>query len=118
VISQAFNLVPSLTAWQNVICPAGWPGLRSAGMTPRQLRRLVTTEALAVAVLASGTGCALAVPYAGGLAAALRAIGLAPAGIPDSVTPGPFVLALAAGVLVTLVAARAPASRQARERPT
>ncbi|MEU8275587.1 FtsX-like permease family protein [Microbispora bryophytorum] len=94
-----------------------WGLLRSAGMTPRQLRRLITTEALVVAVSASGAGCALAVPYAGVIGWALHAIGLAPVSVPVTVTPGPFVLGLAAGLLVTLVAARAAARKAVRVGP-
>ncbi|GGP94683.1 FtsX-like permease family protein [Streptosporangium pseudovulgare] len=71
-----------------------WGLLRSVGMTPRQVRRLVTVEALVVAAAASVAGCALAVPYAWAVAALLRAVGLAPADVPIEVVPGPFVLAL------------------------
>jgi putative ABC transport system permease protein len=46
-----------------------WGLLRSIGMTPGQVRRLVMAEALVVALLASAAGCALAVPYAGVVAA-------------------------------------------------
>ncbi|MFC4013817.1 FtsX-like permease family protein [Nonomuraea purpurea] len=85
--------------------------LRSIGMTPRQVRRLITAEALVVAVLASAAGCALAIPYAEAMALLLRAVGLAPTGVPLALIPGPFVLALGVGLLVTLLAARVAARK-------
>ncbi|MEV6159518.1 ABC transporter permease [Nonomuraea sp. NPDC052129] len=83
-----------------------WALLRSVGMTPRQVGRLVTAEALVVAVLASAAGCALAVPYATLMAAFMRMTGLAPEGVPVEVTTGPFILAVVVGLAVTLLAAR------------
>lgn len=94
-----------------------WGLLRSVGMTPGQVRRLVMAEALVVAVLASAAGCALAVPYAGVVAAFMRAVGLAPAGIPVEVTSGPFVLALVVGLVVTLLAAWGAARKAVRAGP-
>lgn len=64
-----------------------WGLLRSVGMTPRQVRWLVTAEALVLAVLASVAGCVLAVPYAVTMAEAMRMTGLAPVGVPVEVTP-------------------------------
>ncbi|MFD1542398.1 ABC transporter permease [Nonomuraea guangzhouensis] len=94
-----------------------WGLLRSVGMTPRQVRRLVGAEALVVAVLAGAAGCALAVPYAEALAALLRVVGFAPRGVPVEVTPGPFVLALVVGLVVTLSAARVAARKAVRAGP-
>ncbi|WP_433508544.1 FtsX-like permease family protein [Nonomuraea sp. CA-143628] len=85
--------------------------LRSVGMTPRQVSRLVTAEALVVAVLASAAGCALAVPYAVMMAAFMRMTGLAPGGVPVKVTAGPFIVALVVGLAVTLLAARIAARK-------
>ncbi|MEU4832350.1 FtsX-like permease family protein [Streptosporangium sp. NPDC023615] len=64
-----------------------WGLLRSVGMTSRQVRRLVMAEALVVAVLATATGCLLAVPYAAMTAAATRAAGIAPTGISLEIAP-------------------------------
>lgn len=88
-----------------------WALLRSVGMTPRQVSRLITAEALVVAVLAGAAGCVLAVPYAGVMSGFLRMTGLAPEGVPVEVTPGPFVVALVVGLAVTLLAARAAARK-------
>ncbi|MEV0195068.1 ABC transporter permease [Nonomuraea sp. NPDC050691] len=88
-----------------------WALLRSVGMTPRQVRRLITAEALVVAVLAGAAGCVLAVPYAVLMGAFMRVTGLAPGGVPMEVTAGPFVLALVVGVAVTLPAARVAARK-------
>ncbi|MEV1001733.1 ABC transporter permease [Nonomuraea sp. NPDC050202] len=94
-----------------------WGLLRSVGMTPRQVRRLVTVEALVVAVLASAAGCVLAVPYAVLMAGFVRLTGLAPAGVPVRVTPGPFIVALVVGLVVTLLAARVAARKAVRVGP-
>ncbi|MBB6345151.1 FtsX-like permease family protein [Nonomuraea muscovyensis] len=83
-----------------------WGLLRSVGMTPRQVSRLIMAEALVVAVLASVVGCLLAVPYAALMAASMRMTGLAPEGVPVEATTGPFVLASVVGVAATLLAAR------------
>ncbi|GAA3472522.1 hypothetical protein GCM10018965_070750 [Nonomuraea roseola] len=88
-----------------------WALLRSVGMTPRQVRRLIMAEALVVAVLASVAGCVLAVPYAALMAAVMRMTGLAPAGVPVEVTAGPFIMALVVGLAVTLLAARVAARK-------
>ncbi|GAA2284520.1 hypothetical protein GCM10010149_32490 [Nonomuraea roseoviolacea subsp. roseoviolacea] len=94
-----------------------WALLRSVGMTPRQVRRLITAEALVVGVLASAAGCALAVPYAALMSALMRMTGLAPGGIPVGITAVPFVLASVVGVAVTLPAARVAARKAVRVGP-
>lgn len=94
-----------------------WGLLRSLGMTPRQVRRLVTVEALVVAVLASAAGCVLAVPYAVLMSGFVRVTGLAPGGVPVRVTPGPFVVVLVVGLAVTLIAARVAARKAVRVGP-
>ncbi|MEV0352017.1 FtsX-like permease family protein [Nonomuraea sp. NPDC050680] len=88
-----------------------WALLRSVGMTPRQVSRLITAEALVVAMLASAAGCVLAVPYAVMMAAFMRMTGLAPGGVPVKVTAGPFIVALVVGLAVTLLAARIAARK-------
>ncbi|WP_157570809.1 ABC transporter permease [Microtetraspora malaysiensis] len=88
-----------------------WALLRSVGMTPRQVSRLITAEALVVAVLANVAGCVLAVPYAALMAAFMQMTGLAPGGVPVKVTTGPFIVALVVGLAVTLLAARVAARK-------
>ncbi|MFD0890728.1 ABC transporter permease, partial [Streptosporangium algeriense] len=88
-----------------------WALLRSVGMTPGQVSRLITAEALVVAVLASAAGCVLAVPYAAAMAVFMQVTGLAPTGLPVKVTMGPFIVALAVGLVVTLLATRAAARK-------
>ncbi|MEV4577131.1 FtsX-like permease family protein [Nonomuraea jabiensis] len=88
-----------------------WALLRSVGMRPRQVRRLITAEALVVAVLAGVAGCVLAVPYALLMTAFMRMTGLAPGGVPIEVTTGPFVVALVVGLAVTLPAAQVAARK-------
>ncbi|MFI6484281.1 FtsX-like permease family protein [Nonomuraea sp. NPDC050663] len=88
-----------------------WALLRSVGMTPRQVSRLITAEALVVAVLAGAAGCVLAVPYAWVMSGFVRMTGLAPEGVPVEVTPWPFVVALVVGLAVTLLAARGAARK-------
>ncbi|MEV4254741.1 FtsX-like permease family protein, partial [Spirillospora sp. NPDC049652] len=84
-----------------------WGLLRSIGMTARQLRGLVLAEAATLALAASAAGSALAVPYAGVMAAFVREVGLAPTGIPLRLSPVPFVLAFLVGPAVTVAAALA-----------
>ncbi|SPL88297.1 putative ABC transporter integral membrane protein [[Actinomadura] parvosata subsp. kistnae] len=94
-----------------------WALLRSVGMTSRQVRRLVMAEALMLGVLAAVPGCVLAVPYALVMGAVLRVTGLAPGGVPVRITAGPFVPALVAGLVVTLLAARVAAREATRVGP-
>ncbi|MFI6296002.1 FtsX-like permease family protein [Nonomuraea sp. NPDC050790] len=88
-----------------------WALLRSVGMTPRQVGRLIVAEALVVAVLAGLVGCLAAVPYAWMMAGFMRMTGLAPGGVPVEVGAVPFVLGFVVGVVVTLVAAFAAARK-------
>ncbi|SDI56704.1 FtsX-like permease family protein [Sinosporangium album] len=94
-----------------------WGLLRSVGLTPRQVRLLVTVEALVVAAAASAVGCALAVPYAHGVAAVLRRVGFAPTDIPVAITPVPFIVASAVGMVATLAASRIAARKAVRSGP-
>ncbi|MGN9780334.1 FtsX-like permease family protein [Nonomuraea sp. ZG12] len=94
-----------------------WGLLRSVGMTPAQVRRLIMTEALVVALLAGAAGCALIVPYAGAVAEVMRVTGLAPTGITLVLGAGPFILAVIVGLVVTLLAARVAARKAAGAGP-
>ncbi len=93
--------------------------LRAAGATPRQARRLILGEALAVSLLAAPAGSAagilLAPPWAGWLARS----GLAPAGFTARLTEWPAATAAAGtGVLIALAGAWPAARRAGRVRPS
>lgn len=92
--------------------------LRAAGATPRQARRLILGEALAVSVLAapagSVAGIVLARPWAGWLARS----GLAPAGFTARLTAWPVVVAAGTMVLIALAGAWPAARRAGRVRPS
>jgi putative ABC transport system permease protein len=91
--------------------------LRALGASRGQVRRSVTAEALAVGLLASVGGIAAGMGLASGLLALMDALGLAiPASSPvlDAST---VVIALAVGVIVTLVASLVPARRASRVAP-
>ena len=91
--------------------------LRTAGATPRQIRRLVLGEALAVAVPASAAGGALgaviALPFARWLARA----GFAPPDFSARFIVWPVAAAFGAGVLIALTGAWLAARRAGRVRP-
>ena len=91
--------------------------LRATGATPRQVRRLVLGEALAVAVVSSLTGCALgaviARPFAGWFARA----GFAPPGFTARFIFWPVATAFGAGLVIALTGAWLAARRAGRVRP-
>ncbi|GAB3846863.1 ABC transporter permease [Dactylosporangium cerinum] len=91
--------------------------LRAVGATPRQIRRMVQGEALAVgaagAVVGSLVGAACATP----LGWALVDAGFEPATFTVRFVLWPFVVALTAGPLVALLGAWSAARRAARVRP-
>jgi putative ABC transport system permease protein len=91
--------------------------LRIVGATPGQLRRMVATEALVVAVVGGVIGCVVGVAMASPLAGALVDHGIAPDSLRAAVDPIALVVALASGILVAEVAALASAERAARIRP-
>ncbi|MFC7645643.1 FtsX-like permease family protein [Streptosporangium lutulentum] len=86
-------------------------------MTPGQVRRVVTAEAMVVAVMATVAGSVLAVLYGQALAGALVATGLAPSGFHLRVTAGPFVWSAAVGLIVTMVAATSASRKASRVAP-
>ncbi|MDF5759154.1 FtsX-like permease family protein [Spongiactinospora sp. TRM90649] len=91
--------------------------LRAVGATPRQVRRMVYGEALAIAVVAAAGGVALGValgPWLGGL---LVTAGFEPAGFTVEVTPLPLLGAFAVGIVVALAGAWSAARRAAGVRP-
>jgi predicted lysophospholipase L1 biosynthesis ABC-type transport system permease subunit len=94
-----------------------WGLLRSVGMTPGQVRRLVVAKALTVAAVACVAGSALAVPQASVTAAVLTRVGLAPEGFEIVVAAPPFIVGTAVGIVVTLLAALAASGTAARVGP-
>ncbi|GLZ75291.1 hypothetical protein Afil01_00980 [Actinorhabdospora filicis] len=91
--------------------------LRAAGATPRQVRRVVLTEALLLGVLGSAAGCVLGDAGAPELAARLRGAGLAPDWFTVGGSTAPALIAFATGVLVALTGAWTAARRAGRVRP-
>jgi putative ABC transport system permease protein len=91
--------------------------LRTLGASRRQVRRAVAGEALAVGLAASVVGLALGFALAPALRALLKAFG---ADLPTGgtvVEARTIIVALLVGILVTLIAAAAPARRATRVAP-
>ena len=88
--------------------------LRAVGATPRQIRRLVDGQALAVAAVATLPGIALGYLLAGQLRRLLVDGGMLPAALPLSVSPLPAVGAVLLLAAVVSVSARAAAWRTSR----
>jgi putative ABC transport system permease protein len=91
--------------------------LRTLGASRGQVLRSVTGEALAVGVLASVGGIAVGMGLASGLLALMDAIGLATPASSPVLDASTVVIALAVGVVVTLLASLAPAVRASRVAP-
>src|SRR5262249_60364902 len=88
--------------------------LRTAGATPRQVRRLVLGEALAVGVLASAAGGALGVVIAPPFARWLARSGIAPPDFTARIIVWPVAVAFAAGLVIALLGAWLAARRAGR----
>lgn len=91
--------------------------LRAVGATGRQVIWMVVIEALLVAFLASIVGVVLGVFLAVGLSAAMGAIGL---DIPTgsmTLLPRTVIVAMAVGLIVTLISSLLPARKAARVPP-
>ena len=91
--------------------------LRLVGATPKQVRRMVLTEATLVGVLAAATGCALGPLGAGALNRWMTGHGMAPPWFHISVDPVALVIAFVVGVAAALVGAATVAFRASRVRP-
>jgi putative ABC transport system permease protein len=91
--------------------------LRTAGATPRQVRRLVLGEALAVGVLASVAGAVLGTVLAPPFAHWLARSGFAPADFTAHFIFWPIAAAFGVGLLVALVGAWLAARRAGKVRP-
>nr|WP_246214896.1 FtsX-like permease family protein [Modestobacter muralis] len=88
--------------------------LRAVGATPRQVRRLVDRQALAVAAVATVPGVALGLLLAGRLRRLLVDGGMLPAALPLSVSPLPALAAVLLMAAVVSLSARAAAWRTSR----
>jgi putative ABC transport system permease protein len=88
--------------------------LRAVGATPRQVRRLVDRQALAVAAVAAPLGVAVGYLLAGQLRRLLVDGGMLPEALPLTVSPLPAVAAVLLLAAVVSVSARAAAWRTSR----
>jgi putative ABC transport system permease protein len=91
--------------------------LRAVGASGRQVRRMITLEALIVSVIATVVGIAAGLLVARGIVAIFNAAG---AGFPDTQTvllPRTIIVAVVVGVGITLASVLIPARRAARVPP-
>jgi putative ABC transport system permease protein len=94
--------------------------LRCLGAEPRQLRRMVRGEALAVGVVASLMGLVVGLGVAATLRAYVSSALLSSGDLPSHtlvVTPRTVAVALLTGTVVMVVSAQAPARRASRAAP-
>ncbi|MFF4100530.1 FtsX-like permease family protein [Streptomyces sp. NPDC001903] len=91
--------------------------LRAVGATPRQIRRIVATEALLVAPAAGVLGCVPGIGLAAWWFGQLQAKGAIPEGVELAVSWIPLVSAAGTGLVTALLAGWAAARRPARIRP-
>ncbi|GIH00614.1 ABC transporter permease [Plantactinospora mayteni] len=91
--------------------------LRTAGATPRQVRRLVLGEAALVGMVAGAAGCGLSPVLAPLFARWLVDNGLAPAGFTARPAWWPLLAAFGLGLLVAVAGAGTAARRAGRVRP-
>ena len=91
--------------------------LRALGATPRQVRRLIATEALLLSVVASALGLPAGGPLARAIVSVLADHGVVPAGFEPGHSWVPLVAALGMGIGVAQVAVVAAARRAGRVRP-
>ncbi|WP_345714251.1 ABC transporter permease, partial [Kineococcus glutinatus] len=92
--------------------------LRTLGATPRRLRRLLGAESALLAVAAALPAVPLGVVLAHVVAARLQALGLVPAQFTVAVGVPVLLLAVLAGTLLTVTAARLAGRRAVRIAPT
>ncbi|MEU4744177.1 ABC transporter permease, partial [Actinosynnema sp. NPDC023658] len=92
--------------------------LRTAGATPRQLRRLLRAEIVLVTVVAAAPALPIGVVVAHVVAGRFRELGAVPAQFAVAVSPVVLLAAAAVGLLVTLLATSVAARRAVRIPPT
>ena len=91
--------------------------LRTLGASRRQIKRSVLTEGLAMGVFASVLGLVLGIALAKGLNALFLAFGIDLPQASMVIQPRTIVVALALGIVVTLLASVSPARRATRIAP-
>ncbi|MUN36742.1 FtsX-like permease family protein [Actinomadura sp. NEAU-AAG5] len=91
--------------------------LRAIAATPRQVRRMIGREALAVGLVAGPLGAAAGLPLAFWLRDRFRGLGALPAGLDLVTGPFPPAVAVLAAVAAAWAAARTAARRTSRIRP-
>jgi putative ABC transport system permease protein len=91
--------------------------LRAIGATRRQVMRTILAEAVLVGAASAAAGLALGVGMAHGLVALMNVFGLSMPSAPIVVEAGTVVAGMLVGVVVTVVAAVAPARRATRVLP-
>ncbi|GAA3395644.1 FtsX-like permease family protein [Cryptosporangium minutisporangium] len=92
--------------------------LRTIGATPRQLRRLLGLESIALAMLAALPGAPLGLVVAELVAERFRDLGTVPAQFEVGAYPAVLIAAAFVGVVVTYVGARIAGRRAVRIAPT
>lgn len=88
--------------------------LRAVGATPRQVRRLIATQATVVAGVATAVGVAAGYAMAGQFADLMRSWGMLPGTLPLSWSPLPGLAATLLLLFVVQLAARAASMRTSR----
>lgn len=91
--------------------------LRALGASSRQVVAVVLVEALVVGLVASVAGVVAGIGVAELIKAAMHAVGFGPPDGPLTLLPRTVVVALAVGVVVTLLSALVPALRASRVAP-
>ena len=92
--------------------------LRALGATPRQVRRLLSAEALILSVVASAIGLAAGRPLASAIVGVLSDHGVAPHGFEPGHSWIPLAAALGGGIAIAQLAVVAAARRAGRVRPS
>ena len=90
--------------------------LRTLGASRRQIKRSVLTEGLVMGVFASVLGLVLGLALAKGLNALFKAFGIDLPQASMVIEPRTVVVALALGIVVTLIASLSPARRATADR--
>jgi putative ABC transport system permease protein len=91
--------------------------LRTIGATPRQVRRMLYGEALAVGAAASAAGVVLGAALAPALGGVLVDVGFEPASYQVRIAAWPVAVSLAAGPVLALLGVWAASRRAGRVRP-
>lgn len=92
--------------------------LRTVGATPRQVRRMIIVEAVALGIVASAVGCGLGILGAGSLKTWMINHQVAPTWFTIHITAPPLIIAFAVGLASAIVGSVAASWRSARVRPT